>query len=137
MIRANAALTESTLACGFPRLSGGRPAVVDEGNDRLGVAGRRRRLGGHARVNRVPDRRGGDVAIRRPSTLECGQSRQTPRTGPGIERARCLRGDRSRVQRPAIDGVDIILGIHRQFPSARDCCDSVALASGPDAIQPT
>jgi hypothetical protein len=53
---------------------------------------------------------------------------QTPRTRPGIERARCLRGDRPWVQRLAIDGVGIILGRHHQFLPARDCCDSVALA---------
>ena len=43
-----------------------RPAFVDEGDNSLGGVCRRCRLSARARVNRIPDRDGSTVAIRRP-----------------------------------------------------------------------
>ncbi len=74
MIRAGAFLTESTVAFGFPRLSCGRPAVVEEWNEDLDGASRLCRLIARTRVNRIPDRDGSIVAIRRPPTIEHRQS---------------------------------------------------------------
>jgi hypothetical protein len=83
MIRAAAFLMESTVASGFPRLSCGRPPVIVEWNGRLDGASRRFRLIARARVNRIPDRDGNAVSIRRPPTLEHRQGRDGVDRAPG------------------------------------------------------
>ena len=98
MIRAGAFLTESTVAFGFPRLSCGSPAVIDEWNDRLGGASRRCWLTARSRVNRVPDRDGNTVAIRRPPTLEHRQGRDGVDREPGDHLGLRLVLDLSRLE---------------------------------------
>lgn len=61
----------------------GRPAVLGEGNDRLGGASRRRCSRVRTRVNRTPDRDGSTVAIRRPPTIEHRQGRDGVDREPG------------------------------------------------------
>jgi len=53
------------------------------GNDHVGWVSRRRRLGSRARVNRIPDRGGSDVAIPRPPAFEHRQSRRGVEREPG------------------------------------------------------
>ena len=65
---------------GFAR---GRPAVVGEWNDQLGGASRGRRSSARACVNRIPDRDGSTVAIRRPPTIEYRQGRDGVDREPG------------------------------------------------------
>jgi len=83
MIRAGAFLKESALAFGFPRLLCGRPAVVGEWNDQLGGASRGCRSSARAYVNRIPDRDGSTVAIRRTPTIEHRQGRDGVDREPG------------------------------------------------------
>jgi hypothetical protein len=78
------------------RFARGRPAVVNEWNDRLGGASRCRCSRVRPRVNRIPGRDGSIVAIRRPPTIEHRQGRD------GVD---CEAGN----QLPVFLSIDVLL----------------------------